>query len=58
MELEGAKQAFTYLQSVGLSIAVFISDRHRGIAKWLRENQTRCSHYLTFGMWHIQLQSK
>lgn len=51
MELEGAKQAFTYLQSVGLSIAVFISDRHRGIAKWLRETQTRCSHY--FKIWHV-----
>ena len=51
MELEGAKRAFTYLQSVGLSIAVFISDRHRGIAKWLRESQTRCAQY--FDIWHV-----
>lgn len=32
MELEGAKHAFSYLQSVGLAVVVFISDRHRGIA--------------------------
>ena len=51
MELEGAKRAFSYLKSVGLKIAVFISDRHRGIAKWIRENQTGCSHY--FDIWHI-----
>ena len=51
MELEGAKRAFRYLQSVGLKIAVFISDRHRGIAKWIRENQVECAHF--FDIWHI-----
>ena len=51
MELEGAKRAFSYLHSVGLRIRVFISDRHRGIAKWIRESQTSCSHY--FDIWHI-----
>lgn len=51
MELEGAKRAFSYLQSAGLVIAVFISDRHRGIAKWIRECQAGCSHY--FDAWHI-----
>ena len=51
MELEGAKRAFSFLQSAGLSIEVFISDRHRGIAKWIREFQVGCSHY--FDIWHV-----
>ena len=51
MELEGAKRAFRYLQSVGLKIAVFISDCHSGIAKCIRENQVECAHF--FDIWHI-----
>ena len=51
MELEGAKRAFSYLQSVGLAVLVFISDRPRGIAKWIRENQLSCPHF--FDIWHI-----
>ena len=51
MELEGAKRSFSYLKSVGLSISVFISDRHRGIAKWIRECQPGCEHF--FDIWHI-----
>ena len=51
MELEGAKRAFTYLNSVRISIKVFISDRHRGIAKWIRESQPNTSHF--FDIWHI-----
>lgn len=51
MELEGAKRCFSFLKSVGISVLVFISDRHRGIAKWIRECQPECSHY--FDIWHI-----
>ena len=51
MELEGAKRAFSYLQSVGITISVFISDRHRGIAKWIRECHVGCSHF--FDIWHV-----
>ena len=51
MELEGAKRAFSYLQSVGLAVVVFVSDRHRGIAKWIRESQPGCAH--CFHIWHI-----
>lgn len=52
MELERAKQTFSYLQSAGISIGVFISDRHRGIAKWIWECQTGCAHY--FDIWHVE----
>ncbi|KAK2564605.1 hypothetical protein P5673_012068 [Acropora cervicornis] len=51
MELEGAKRAFSYLQSVGIAVVVFILDRHRGIAKWTRESQPGCAHF--FDIWHI-----
>ncbi|XP_067030157.1 uncharacterized protein [Acropora muricata] len=51
MELEGAKRAFAYLMSVGLKIAVFVSDRHRGVAKWLRECQPNTVHF--FDIWHV-----
>lgn len=51
MELEGPKRSFSFLKSVGLSISVFILDRHRGIAKWIRESQPRCAHF--FDIWYI-----
>ena len=51
MELEGAKRSFSFLESVGLSISVFISDRHRGIAKWIRECKPSTAHY--FDIWHV-----
>ena len=51
MELEGAKQCFAFLQKMKLSIATFISDRHRGIAKWIRLSHPQTSHY--FDIWHV-----
>ena len=51
MELEGAKRAFNFLQTAGVAIKVFISDHHRGIAKWIRESQAGCS--LFFDIWHV-----
>lgn len=50
-ELEGAKRCFAYLQQLGLSIAIFVSDRHRGIAKWIRETSVDTIHY--FNIWHV-----
>lgn len=51
MELEGAKRCFLFLQSVGLSVATFVSDRHRGIAKWIRKCQPKTTHF--FDIWHV-----
>ena len=52
MELEGAKLSFKYLKDLsGLKIPTFISDRHRGVAKWIRENHPDTRHY--FDQWHI-----
>ena len=50
-ELEGAKRCFSYLQRLGLTIAIFVSDWHRGIAKWIRENCVNTRHY--YDIWHV-----
>ncbi len=49
MELQGAKQSFDFILLAGLAISVFISDRHRGIAKWIRENHPQTSHFYDIG---------
>lgn len=51
MELKGAQDCFTYIGQAGLSVAVFISDRHRSIAKWLREHHPDTKHF--FDIWHV-----
>ena len=50
-ELEGAKRCFAYLQQLGLSITIFVSDCHRGIAKWIRKTCVDAIHY--FDIWHV-----
>lgn len=39
MELDGAKRCFQFIKDAGLKVTSFISDRHKGIAKWIRESQ-------------------
>ena len=51
MELDGAKQCFKYLRDKGVKVSSFISDRHKGIAKWIRETQPDVQHYND--IWHV-----
>ena len=52
MELQGAKSCFDFLVTAcGLAIPVFISDRHCGVAKWIRESHPTIEHF--FDQWHI-----
>lgn len=51
MELQGAKKCFHFLKQAGLTIANFVSDRHRSIAKWIRECEPNTSHF--FDIWHV-----
>ncbi|XP_065069757.1 uncharacterized protein LOC135694804 [Rhopilema esculentum] len=51
MELDGAKRCFQYIKNAGLTITTFISDRHKGIAKWIRESQPETSHFND--LWHV-----
>ena len=45
------KSEYTFIDSCVNSWKVFVSDRHRGIAKWLRESHPTITHY--FDQWHI-----
>ena len=51
MELEGCKRCFKYLETAGVAIKVFISDRHKSIAKWIREQRPNTSHF--YDIWHV-----
>ena len=51
MELEGAKKCLQYLLDRGIPVPEFTSDRHVGIAKWLREQHPEIAHY--FDIWHL-----
>ena len=51
MELEGATRAFNFLSSAGVGVKTFISDRHKGIAKWMRTKQPSIKHF--FDIWHV-----
>lgn len=51
MELEGAKRSFDYLKKSGLKMEIFISDRHKGIAKWIRTKEKETTHYND--IWHV-----
>ncbi|CAH3151164.1 unnamed protein product [Porites evermanni] len=51
MELKGCQDCFAFLKAAGLTIALFISHRHRSIAKWIREQQPVTEHF--FDIWHV-----
>ncbi|XP_015764208.1 PREDICTED: uncharacterized protein LOC107343156 [Acropora digitifera] len=51
MELKGAQDSFAFLKAAGLAIAVFISHRHRSIAKWIREQEPQTEHF--FDIWRV-----
>ena len=51
MELEGCKRAFENIECQDkLNINTFVSDRHRGVAKWVRTTHKSTKHY--FDIWH------
>jgi solute carrier family 8 (sodium/calcium exchanger) len=52
MELEKPKRCFTYLLGI-TKISKFISDRHRGIAKWIRTCHPAVKNY--YDIWHIAI---
>ena len=51
MELEGAKRSFNAIKvTEKLPIKTFVSDRHRGIGKWMKTSQQDTTHY--YDIWH------
>lgn len=51
MELEAAKRCFNFLIAAGIAVAIFVSDRHKGIAKWIRECCPQTKHF--YDIWHV-----
>jgi hypothetical protein len=51
MELDGAQRCFKYLKDSGLQIPIFITDRHKGIAKWVRTSEKETQHFND--LWHV-----
>ena len=51
MELEGAKRSFHAIKvKEKLPIKTLVSDRHRGIGKWMKTSQKDTTHY--YDIWH------
>ena len=51
MELDGAQRCFKFLKDGGLQIPIFISDRHKGIAKWIQTSEKETQHFND--LWHV-----
>ena len=49
VEKEGLSRAIQYVHDKGLTIQVLVTDRHRQIAKWMREIHPEIKHY--FDVW-------
>ena len=52
MEYEGFQSCINYLLCTGLVISTFVSDRHKSIAKHMRQNLKNITHY--FDLWHLK----
>ena len=51
MELEGYKRVTSYLTGKGLVIGKVVTDRHRQLAKYIRESSPDVLH--VFDVWHV-----
>ena len=51
MEKEGLSRALEHLSDKGMAIQVLVTDRHKQIAKWIRETHPEIKHY--FDVWHV-----
>ncbi len=52
MELDGCMRCFDFLiTTAGLTIPVFVSDRHKGICKYIRNSHPAIKHF--FDQWHV-----
>lgn len=51
MEKEGLSRVLKFLEQEKLQVDVLVTDRHRQINKWLREQHPGIKHY--FDVWHL-----
>ena len=52
MEYHGFVRCMDYLLGTGLLVKMFISDRHSGISKHMKEKLIGIKHY--FDIWHLK----
>ena len=51
MEKEGLVRGIKFIEEHGLSIELFVSDRHRQIEKWLKSDKPDITH--KYDVWHV-----
>ena len=51
MEKEGLIKAVSKLEDEDLEIGMLVTDRHTGVAKWVRDNLPNTKH--KFDVWHV-----
>ena len=51
MEKEGLQRALQLISERGMAIHVLVTDRHKQIAKWIRETHPEIKH--CFDVWHV-----
>ena len=52
MEKEGLKRVLNFLQlKQRMQVEVLVTDRHKQINKWLREEHPQITHY--YDVWHV-----
>ena len=51
MELEGLKRIVSSLNDKNVCVNAIVTDGHKSIQKWLRENWQNVKHYLD--VWHV-----
>ena len=48
---KGLHRAVEFISQQNLQIGVLVTDRHRQINKWIRENHPEVAHY--YDVWHV-----
>ena len=56
MEKGGLKRVLGFLKEMEVHVSVLVTDRHKQINKWLRDNHSEIKHY--YDVWHILLKVK
>ena len=51
MEKEGLVRTLEFLKKHGLSVGVLVTDRHRQIAKYIRDKHPEIKH--CYDVWHL-----
>ena len=51
MEKEGLQRVLDFLKNEGITVDVLVTDRHKQINKWIRENHPSVNHY--YDIWHV-----